>query len=236
MNTQNEPQSTIGCNAPTSEELNEQAELIPPPPMADGDFIPPPPPTEHVLPQVPPLINNTMPSAPAGSWNPNPNAQRMSRARYRLRCKEQGKEVWAWHKTHWLTWVLPLALNIVAVLVFLGSLCYTSFPLLILTLVLIIVAEPLLLVYNIRFLLFLLKNKYCNDYKLRLHDLGYPSALAWLPVVPVFFAALLIESALGMLLIFLICILPLLLLFYLPGNPGPNKYGPVPDDEPTPEK
>lgn len=191
---------------------------------------------ENTAPKQRTIIKTTMPVPGAstinGIWYPKLGEQRMSLARYKLRCHEFRKEQWAWHKEHWLTWSLPLMLNVLGGLMLLAM----SITTIIIAIICFFVAEILMLVYSIRILMFIHNGRFRNDSKMRMKDLGLPPISSWVPAIIMFFAALLFEESWIVLAVFLAILLPYILLYYLPGQTDANKYGPVPDDEPTPDE
>ncbi len=162
----------------------------------------------------------------------------MSKARFRLRAKIWRKTWFKWLKEHKWSWIVPLILNIVAVL------CILTFSVvgLLLGILLAFLAEILFLVYSIKSLRFCLGDQFYSDTKMRLRDLGIP------PGTYMFFA--IVGGAclglgtefgdvipwVGLVLIIVSVVIMPLLMHYKEGSPEANAYGPAPDDAPTEEE
>lgn len=187
------------------------------------------------LPEIPQIA--ALPKS-NGAWNPVPGAQRMSKARFRLRARIWRQKWFHWHKEHKLCWLMPIVLNVM------GLLCLFAFELwaIVLAVILLLGAEIFLLVYLIRSFHFCLQDQFHNDYQMRLRDLGIPPGV-YLILCFVAGLCLGVGSDFGWLIpcIGLLLVIPLLVLVTIrmyrkEGTSGPNAYGPPPDDAPTDEE
>lgn len=186
---------------------------------------------------VPP-ISKTTSSYINGVWYPKPGAQRMSKARFRLRAKIWRKTWLKWLKEHKSSWIIPLVLNILAVL------CVLTFTVVgvLLGILLAVVGEILFFVYSIKSLLFCLGDKFHSDTKMRLRDLGIPpGSYMFLAFVGGGCLGLGTEfgniiPCIGLVALIISLVIMPLLMHYKEGSPDANAYGPAPDDAPTEEE
>lgn len=185
---------------------------------------------------VPPLPS--LPYTMNGGWFPQPGARRMSKARFRLRARIWRKAWFKWLGEHKLSWLMPLILNVVAILCLLTD----SIGGIILSLLLCIAAEIALLIFLFRSLSFTLKNQFHNDTKMRMRDLGIPPGpIMFLSIVGGACVGIGTEFGnampiVGLVLLLLVIIIVPLLMYYKEGAAQPNSYGPPPDDAPTEEE
>lgn len=199
-------------------------------------------PTERSMENLPKIPQTAPEAAPRfytpnidGEWSPSPGARRMSKARFGIRARIWRKVWFRWLMEHRWSWLIPLLLNVVAFL------CVLSFELwgIVLACVICLLAEIFLLVFLFRNMVFCLKNQFSEDSKMRLRDLGYsPKAVYILGIIGGVCVGLGMETGGvllwgGLLLMFLVVVPIHFLMYYKEGTPGPNAYGPAPDDAPT---